>query len=63
MEALRTPDDRFTNLPGYNFEPNYLNVPDGDGGQLRVHFVDEGPKDANPVLMILGEPSWCYLYR
>ena len=63
MEALRTPDDRFENLPGYDFEPNYLDVPDGEGGQLRVHYIDEGPADANPVLMMHGEPSWTYLYR
>ena len=63
MEALRTPDDRFGNLPGYDFEPDYLDVPDGEGGQLRIHCIDEGPQDANPVLMIHGEPSWCYLYR
>ena len=63
MEALRTPDDRFENLPGYDFEPNYLDVPDGEGGQLRVHYIDEGPTDANPVLMMHGEPSWAYLYR
>lgn len=63
MEALRTPDDRFENLPGYDFEPNYLDVPDGEGGQLRVHYIDAGPKDANPVLMMHGEPSWSYLYR
>ncbi|MCH7578838.1 MAG: haloalkane dehalogenase [Chloroflexi bacterium] len=63
MNALRTPDERFKNLPGYDFEARYLDVPDGEGGQLRVHYVDEGPADANPVLMMHGEPSWCYLYR
>ena len=63
MEVLRTPDDRFGNLPGYDFEPNYIDVPDGEGGQLRVHYIDAGPADANPVLMMHGEPSWCYLYR
>ena len=63
MKALRTPDERFANLPGYDFEAKYLDVPDGDGGQLRVHYVDEGPPDANPVLMMHGEPSWLYLYR
>ena len=63
MKALRTPDDRFSNLPGYEFEAHYLEVPDGDGGQLRIHYVDEGPRDVAPVLMLHGEPSWCYLYR
>jgi len=63
MEALRTPDERFQNLPGYNFEPHYVDVPSGDGGTLRVHYVDEGPADADPVLLMHGEPSWSYLYR
>ena len=63
MEYLRTPDDRFEGLPGYNFAPHYIDVPDGEGGKLRVHYIDEGPSDADPVLMIHGEPSWCYLYR
>lgn len=57
-DALRTPDDRFENLPGYDFEPHYAAI---DG--LRIHYVDEGPGDANPILMLHGEPSWCYLYR
>lgn len=58
MNVLRTPDERFANLPGYQFEPHYAEV---DG--LRVHYVDEGPSDAAPVLLLHGEPSWCYLYR
>ena len=63
MEALRTPDERFENLPGYYFQPHYVDVPSGDGGTLRVHYIDEGPQDAPPVLLMHGEPSWCYLYR
>ena len=58
MKALRTPDDRFVDLPGYDFEPHYVDV---DG--LRMHYVDEGPADAAPVLLLHGEPSWSYLYR
>ena len=54
----RTPDSRFENLPGYSFQPNYAEI---DG--YRVHFVDEGPADADPVLMLHGEPSWSFLYR
>ena len=63
MRALRTPDDRFENLPGWTFAPRYTEVPDGEGGTLRVHHVDEGPASANPVLCMHGEPSWAYLYR
>ena len=61
MEKLRTPDERFENLPGYNFEPHYVEVPDGQGGELRVHYVDEGSGDV--VLLMHGEPSWSFLYR
>ena len=58
MKTLRTPDSRFENLSGYAFEPNYVDV---DG--LRMHYVDEGPKDGATVLLLHGEPSWSYLYR
>ena len=58
MDVLRTPDERFKDLPGYPFEPNYVEV-----AALRVHYVDEGPRDAAPILMLHGEPSWSYLYR
>lgn len=59
MNVLRTPDDRFAHLPDYPFTANYLEL---DGG-LRMHYVDEGPRDAPPVLMLHGEPAWSYLYR
>lgn len=58
MEILRTPDDRFADLPGYDFSPHYVEV---DG--LRIHYVDEGPRGGPIVLMLHGEPSWSYLYR
>jgi haloalkane dehalogenase len=63
MDALRTPDARFASLPGYPFAPRYLEVADGDGGTLRVHYLDEGPRDGRPVLLLHGEPTWSYLYR
>ncbi|MBK6637022.1 MAG: haloalkane dehalogenase [Rhodocyclaceae bacterium] len=63
MHALRTPDERFSNLPGYPFAPHYVMVDDTEGGQLRMHYVDEGSPDAPVVLMLHGEPSWSYLYR
>jgi haloalkane dehalogenase len=58
MEILRTPDERFHNLPGYSFAPHYVEV---DG--IRIHYVDEGPANAETVLLMHGEPSWSYLYR
>ncbi len=63
MDALRTPDDRFTDLPDFPFDPHYLDIPDGVGGTLRVHHLDEGEPDAPVVLLLHGEPSWSYLYR
>ncbi len=63
MKALRTPDERFQDLPGYPFAPHYAEVPDGEGGSLRMHYVDEGPRDGKIVLLLHGEPSWSYLYR
>jgi haloalkane dehalogenase len=63
MQTLRTPDDRFDGLPGFDFAPHYAEVADGDGGALRVHYLHEGDADAPVVLLLHGEPSWSYLYR
>lgn len=63
MESLRTPDERFEALPGFPFAPHYVDVPDGESGTLRVHYLDEGPADGALVLLMHGEPSWCFLYR
>lgn len=63
MQVLRTPDERFEDLPGYSFEPRYLEVADGEGATLRVHYLDEGPRSGEVVLLMHGEPSWSYLYR
>ena len=56
--VLRTPDERFENLKDYPYDPNYMII---DG--LRIHYLDEGPKDANPIFLLHGEPAWSYLFR
>lgn len=63
MKILRTPEARFANIPDYPFAPHYLDIRDADGTTMRLHYVDEGPRDAAPVLMLHGEPSWSFLYR
>ena len=59
MNVLRTPDERFADLPDFPYEPSYVEVGDG----LRVAYIDEGPRDAPPILLLHGEPSWSFLYR
>ena len=63
MSALRTPEVRFANLPDFPFKPNYLVIRDADLGELRMHYVDEGPRDGAVVLCLHGEPTWSFLYR
>ena len=58
VEYVRTPEERFAELEGFPYEPQYLEV-----GGLRMAWVDEGPRDAAPVLLLHGEPTWGYLYR
>ena len=62
IKALRTPDERFDNLPGWDYAPRYIDDLPGYEG-LRMHFVDEGPKSGVTFLCIHGEPSWAYLFR
>ena len=57
-EVFRTPEGRFAHLPGYDFTPHYVDV---DG--LRIHYLDEGPREGTPIVCFHGEPSWVYLYR
>ncbi len=63
MDVLRTPEERFADLPDFPFEPRYVEVDSGDGATLRMHYLDEGPADGEVVLLLHGEPSWSYLYR
>lgn len=63
MEILRTPDECFARLEGYDFTPHYQDVRAGDGTPIRIHYVDEGPRDAQPILLMHGNPTWSYLHR
>ncbi len=63
MHVLRTPDSRFENLEGYPFVANYIDVAASDTQPLRMHFLDEGPDDGPPIVLLHGEPTWSYLYR
>src|SRR5215470_13912867 len=58
VRALRTPDERFADLPGFGWEPGYADV-----GGLRMAYVEDGPPGGEPVLLLHGEPSWSFLYR
>ncbi len=57
-QILRTPDERFADLPDWPYQPRYTEI-----SGLRIHHVDEGPRDGRPVLLMHGEPSWSFLYR
>lgn len=63
MEYLRTADEHFANLADYPFAPNYLQIDDSEGGELRLHYLDEGPADGPVLLLMHGQPTWSYLYR
>ena len=63
MSILRTDDSRFSNLSGYPYQPNYLDVDKDPDTQMRIHYLDEGPSDGEVVLCMHGQPSWSYLYR
>lgn len=59
MRVLRTPDERFADLPAFPYEPRYATVAD----ELRMGYVEVGPADGEPVLLLHGEPTWSFLYR
>ena len=63
MDVVRTPDERFAELPGYGYPPCYVEVGSKSTGPLRMHYVEAGPPDADPVLLLHGQPTWSYLYR
>ena len=63
MEFLTTPEHCFEQIVDFDYAPHFLRVDDYEGSSLKLHYIDEGPRDANVVLMLHGEPSWSYLYR
>jgi len=63
MKFLRTPEERFQNLDGFPYQPHYQEIDDGDGGQLRMHYIDEGPKDGELIFCVHGQPVWSYSFR
>lgn len=63
MKVLRTPENRFANLPDYPFEPHYTTIRTAEGADIRIHHIDEGPRDGAVVLCLHGQPTWSYLYR
>ena len=63
MLTLRTPEERFAELPDFPYTPRYCEVDDDEGGTLRIAWIEAGPADADPVLMLHGEPTWSFLYR
>ena len=63
MLTLRTPEERFAELPDFPYTPRYCEVDDDEGGTLRMAWVEAGPADADPILMLHGEPTWSFLYR
>jgi haloalkane dehalogenase len=58
LEVLRTPDERFADLPEFPYSPHYVDV-----SGVRIHYLDVGPADGPSVVLMHGEPSWSYLYR
>ncbi|MEQ8771267.1 MAG: haloalkane dehalogenase [Erythrobacter sp.] len=63
MDILHANPERFVDLPDFPFAENWLEIDLGEGHRARMHYLDEGPKDAPPVLLFHGEPSWSFLYR
>jgi len=59
VDFVRTPEERFTNLPDFPFEPRYCTLANG----LRMHYIEDGPVKGEPVLLLHGQPTWSYLYR
>ena len=62
MKILRTPDSRFKNIKDFPYEPNYTVIKTHDDSDLRIHHIDEGPKDGPILLVMHGLRVWSFLY-
>ena len=62
MKILRTPDERFEMITDFPYKPHYTDIKTNDGSDLRIHHIDEGPRDGPILLAMHGQPVWCYLY-
>ena len=63
MRTLRTPEERFREVPNFDYQPDYVEVPDGDGSTLRMAYIATGEDNAPAVMLLHGEPTWSFLYR
>ena len=63
MKIRKTPDHCFDNLPDYDFAPNFVTLDDQEGGTLDMHYIEAGPADGQPVVMIHGNPTWSFMWR
>lgn len=63
MQTLRTPDERFSEIPNFPYTPHYCELDDDEGGRLRVAWIEDGPADSDPIVLLHGEPTWSFLYR
>lgn len=63
VKVLRTPDSRFSDLADFPYPPNYLEIEDAELGALRIHYLDEGPRDGPVVLLLHGQATWSYSFR
>ena len=63
MHVLRTPDERFARLPDFPYEPHYADVHTESGDTVRMAWVEAGPSDGDPVLLLHGEPTWSFLWH
>ena len=63
MKIRKTPDHCFDNLPDYDFAPHFVTLDDHEGGKLDMHYIEYGPADGQPVVMIHGNPTWSFMWR